>query len=37
LENLDLSDFEMVKFKEFLNLLPKNSLKAFQNIMEKYL
>lgn len=37
LENLDLSNFEMVKFKEFLNLLPKNSLKAFQNIMEKFL
>jgi predicted transcriptional regulator of viral defense system len=37
LENLDLSNFEMVKFKEFLNLLPKNTLKAFQNIMEKYL
>ena len=37
LQNLDLSNFEMVKFNEFLNLLPKNSLKAFQNIMEKYL
>lgn len=37
LQNLDLLNFEMVKFNEFLNLLPKNSLKAFQNIMEKYL
>lgn len=37
LQNLDLSNFEMVKFNEFLNLLPKKSLKAFQNIMEKYL
>jgi len=37
LQNLDLLNFEMVKFNEFLNLLPKKSLKAFQNIMEKYL
>ncbi len=37
LQNLDLSNFEIDKFEEFLNLLPKKSLKAFQNIMEKYL
>jgi hypothetical protein len=27
----------MDKFKEFLMLLPEKTLKAFQNIMEKYL
>ena len=37
LENLDLTNFEMDKFKEFLMLLPEKTLKAFQNIMEKYL
>ncbi|MBN1162579.1 hypothetical protein JXA34_02435 [Patescibacteria group bacterium] len=37
LQNLDMSNFEMVKFEEFLTLLPQNSLRTFYKIMEKYL
>ncbi len=37
LEDLDVSLIEMPKFKEYLKLLSKTTLKTFNTIMEKYL